>query len=154
MNEAGEPGKDPKPWHFKPGGENPRHTMPERSGRQPGSPNRLTRVKDAVLGAFDEVGAQKYLVKMARSKKPAIRALFVQLLSKTIPQEVTGKDGGPIEVHVLQIAKNGLAKLSDERLQLLYDILTEIGVHEIVLPAANDESAVPLLTGPAAEASA
>lgn len=154
MSDEGKPAKERKAHHFKPGAENPRFTMPDRSGRQAGTPNKLTNVKHAVLAAFDKAGGETYLLKMARSKKPATRALFVQLLAKTIPQEVTGKDGGPIEVHALQIAKQGLANLSDERLQLLYELLVEIGVHDVVLPAANDESAVPLLAAPAQGAEA
>lgn len=143
-----ESGKKRTPWQFQPGDKNPRRIAPHRSGRQPGTLNKLTNVKNAVLGAFDRAGGEEYLLKMARSKKPSVRALFVQLLTKTIPQEVTGKDGGPIEVHVLHIAKQGLSRLSDDRLQMLYDILQEIGVNETVLSSANDETAVPLLPAP------
>lgn len=149
MSDEPNAAKERKAHHFKPGAENPRFTMPDRSGRQAGTPNKLTNVKHAVLAAFDKAGGEAYLLKMARSKKPATRALFVQLLAKTIPQEVTGKDGGPIEIHVLQVAKEGLARLSDERLQLFYEILVEIGVYDVVLPSFGEEREVLSLPAPA-----
>lgn len=146
MEEPGTAADKRKPWQFQPGAQNPKHTMPDRSGRQPGSKNRLTKVKDAVLNAFDRAGGEDYLYRLAKSKKE--RHLFIQLLAKAIPTEVTGKDGGPIEIHVLHIAKQGLAKLSDERLQLLYDLLCEIGVNDIITEPANDGDATPLLEAP------
>lgn len=59
-------------------------------GRKAGTPNKLTReLKDAILNAFEKVGGEDYLVKVAK-KNPAV---FCQLLGKVLPIQLTGKDG-------------------------------------------------------------
>jgi hypothetical protein len=64
-------------------------------GRKKGTPNKLTRdVKEAIISAFATVGGEKYLVKVA-GENPAV---FCQLLSKVLPTQVTGADGGALKV--------------------------------------------------------
>lgn len=123
-----------------------------KNGRPDGSPNSATIVKRAVLGAFDRVGAEDYLVKCATSKKTSLRTAFLQLLAKAMPTEITGKDGGPIDVQVLHIATEGIARLTDEELAIFVGLLDKIGVTDIpVLVSANDESAQALLAAPKAD---
>ncbi len=148
QEKAGQP-VERKPWHFKPGDDNPRRYAPDRSGRQPGTKNRSTLLKEAILDTFDDVGGRAYLKRLANSRKD--RHLFVGLLAKSMPTEVTGKDGGPIDVSIFHVATEGLARLSDERLKIFYDILQEIGVNDVILPSANDEAGTPLLAAPPAE---
>lgn len=131
---------------FEKGDKNPKRMTPGKSGRQPGTPNKISVIKAAVLGAFDRVGAEDYLVRLARSRKD--RGLFIQLLTKAMPTEVTGANGGPIDVHVFQIARDGLRRLDDTELQEFHRLLVKIGVNEIVA-ASNDDAAVPLLPPPA-----
>lgn len=142
----GEPQKKTVGRPFEKGEKNPRVTMPNRSGIQKGGKHHSTRIREAVLSAFEKAGGERYLLRIARSKKD--RHLFTQLLAKAMPTEITGKDGGPIDVHVFHIAKAGLSKLSDERLQLFYDILCEIGVNDVVAEAANEADSIPLLPAP------
>lgn len=64
-------------------------------GRPPGVPNKATKaLKDAVLGAFDEVGGQSYLATVAREDPRT----FCALLGKVLPMQVTGEGAGPIKV--------------------------------------------------------
>lgn len=142
----------PKPrrrTQFKAGDPNnpAKHRERTGSGRQKGTRNRFTTVKNALIEAFDEVGGVDYLIKLARSRKD--RGHFVTLLGKCIPTEVTGKDGGPIEVEVLNIAKVGLANLDDAEFTQFVGLLEKIGVgNPMALGAANDAQSTPLLPGP------
>jgi hypothetical protein len=69
-------------------------------GRTKGTPNKSTAaVKDALTQAFDHLGGVTALVEWG--KKNATE--FYKLWSKLLPQEVTGKDGGPIQTELVQI---------------------------------------------------
>lgn len=126
---------------FLPGDKNPRRYARDRSGIQPGGHRRCTSVRQALLDAFDTVGGVEYLVKIATSRKD--RHAFINLLAKAIPQEIVGKDGGPIEAQLLVLARVGVANLSDERLDQLRKIYNEMGVGEVLTQtgAANDTPA-------------
>jgi hypothetical protein len=135
-----------KATRFQPGPANPGSAESRANGsgagRAPGTPN----VKTAVLEAFKEAGGKDWLVKLARSKKH--KGLFATLLAKTIPQEVVGKDGGPIEMHVLAVARDGLQKLDDAELVEFKRMLVKMGVYDLVVPAANDATSQGLLPAP------
>lgn len=63
-------------------------------GRPKGVPNKVTaELKDMIRQALDEAGGVKYLKEQAHLNPGA----FMSLVGKTLPKEVTGKDGGPIE---------------------------------------------------------
>ena len=62
-------------------------------GRPKGSTNKVTRtLKEAILQAFDEVGAVDYLVSVAREDPRT----FCALLGKVLPMQVEGHNGEPI----------------------------------------------------------
>lgn len=68
---------------FKPG-----DPKPPGSGRVKGQPNKMTAViKDSVMAAFDKVGREKYLVKLAKGT-PRDRQAFCALLAKCLPAEL------------------------------------------------------------------
>ena len=72
----------------KQGVKNP--TQNRGRGRPKGSPNKLTRqVKEAIYQAFQGVGAQRYLRRVAR-EDPRV---FCTLLGKLVPHEVSGSIG-------------------------------------------------------------
>jgi len=55
-------------------------------GRKKGTPNKITgAVKQAILHAFDKVGGEDYLVKVAEDDPRT----FCALLAKIIPAEIT-----------------------------------------------------------------
>lgn len=63
-------------------------------GRKKGSQNKITKdLKAAIMGAFQKVGGEDYLVKVANENT----AVFLTLLGKIVPHELTGKDGGPLQ---------------------------------------------------------
>lgn len=67
-------------------------------GRKKGTPNKTTALlKDAILQAATEAGEGSlvdYLTKQA-TENPAP---FMSLLGKVLPMQVTGEDGGPLQV--------------------------------------------------------
>lgn len=66
--------------------------------RPVGTPNKLTAaVKDAILGAFDAVGGQDYLVRVAMEDPKT----FCTLLGKILPTQVTGEGGGAIQYQIV-----------------------------------------------------
>jgi hypothetical protein len=76
---------------------------PKTGGRQLGQQNHLTyMIKDCILQAATlagsdgrgKDGAVGYLTKIA-NKKPE---LFCRLLERLLPYQVTGKDGGPVQM--------------------------------------------------------
>lgn len=73
------------------------------AGRPKGIPNKITTaVKTMVLQALDELGGVEYLKDIAQVEPKA----FCSLLSKCMPQEVTGKDGKdliPVHAGVLVV---------------------------------------------------
>jgi hypothetical protein len=57
-------------------------------GRVAGIPNRTTAaIKDAILKAFDKVGGEDYLVRMARTEPKA----FLTLLGRLVPTQLHGE---------------------------------------------------------------
>jgi hypothetical protein len=137
---------------FERGAANPRNRPGSGSGAKAGQKYSGTIVKEAVLSAFDSLGREKYLMRLARSKKGKHMHLFTALLAKVIPNEIVGKDGGPIELHVLHIATEGLSRLSDDELIQFHALLVKIGVNEVVAPAANDAAETALSLVPEAAA--
>lgn len=64
-------------------------------GRKKGTPNKVNAaVKDAILNAFEEVGGESYLAKVAREDHKT----FCTLLGRVLPLQVTGENDGPIQV--------------------------------------------------------
>ena len=68
-------------------------------GRVAGVPNKLTRdVKEMILQALDGAGGAEYLRKQALDNPGA----FMTLVGKVLPLQVTGADGGPVQVNVIK----------------------------------------------------
>jgi hypothetical protein len=69
---------------------------PPNAGRRAGTPNKAAHIRDAVMMAFDAVGGQKYLVRIA-NEQPAV---FCTLLGKILPHELA-TSGGALKTEVL-----------------------------------------------------
>lgn len=66
--------------------------------RPPGVPNKINAIlKDMILQALDDAGGVSYLVEQARENPTA----FMALLGKVLPMQVTGSNGGPIQISVI-----------------------------------------------------
>lgn len=69
-------------------------------GRPKGSQNKLTReIKEAIVNAFEKVGSEDYLVRVAQEDPRT----FCSLLGRALPLQVTGDAENPVE-HKLTIA--------------------------------------------------
>lgn len=127
---------------FLPGAENPKVLKPNESGIQKGGKHTSTKLRQAVLDVFfNQLNGEAFLARLARSKKE--RHLFLNLLSKAMPQstELTGANGGPIDLQVLMLAKMGIANLPDADLDKLHELFQKMGVGDVrqLAGAENEE---------------
>lgn len=68
-------------------------------GRKKGTPNKTTALlKDAILKAAENAGKDKGLVGYLEKQAQDNPAPFLALLGKVLPMQVTGEDGGAIQV--------------------------------------------------------
>jgi hypothetical protein len=68
-------------------------------GRPKGVPNKSTTLlKDAILQAAHNAGGEKGLVGYLTAQATASPQSFLPLLGKVLPMQVTGEDGGPIQI--------------------------------------------------------
>lgn len=96
----------------------PSRKRPKTGGRKKGTPNKVSKeLKEMILGALEGAGGQTYLQSVASSHPPA----FLSLLSKVLPTQVTGEDGGPVGVEAT-VATVDVATLSAEQLRALASI--------------------------------
>lgn len=66
-------------------------------GRPKGSTNKVTReVKEMILGALGDAGGQDYLTE--RALDPRTASAFLTLVGKVLPLQVTGANGGPVQI--------------------------------------------------------
>lgn len=66
-------------------------------GRKKGTPNKVNAaVKEAILNAFNEVGGESYLVRVAEDDPKT----FCTLLGKVLPMEIANADEGGFVIKV------------------------------------------------------
>jgi hypothetical protein len=64
-------------------------------GRPKGTQNKMTKaLKEMILQALDDAGGVEYLVKQADENPTA----FLRLVGKVLPLQLTGENGGAIQV--------------------------------------------------------
>lgn len=69
-------------------------------GRTKGTPNKQTKaVKQCILNAFENIGGVQNLSRWASENETE----FYKLWGKMIPHEVTGEDGGDIQVTIKKV---------------------------------------------------
>jgi hypothetical protein len=91
-------------------------------GRKKGVQNKFTRdIKEALINAFNKVGGEDYLTVQAKRNARS----FMAMLTKALPAEVTGKDGGPIALQVEKV-EAGLANLTDAELKAFQKLTQKI----------------------------
>lgn len=139
--------------HFPKGDLNPKRLKPTESGIQKGTKHRATIIREGLLDAYHTLGAGKYILRLARSKRKEDRAVFHELLKKAMPQgvELSGPEGGAIPLEILALAKIGIKNMSDEDLEAMRTLFRKAGVGDVrQLASANDEeSAIHEIPAPA-----
>lgn len=93
-----------------------------KGGSRKGCPNKTTKaLKEMILGAMDQAGGpgggQAFLLAQAKKKN---NAPFMALVGKVLPMQVTGEDGGPIQLRTIQ-------SMSEEELKALVARVAEAG---------------------------
>lgn len=68
-------------------------------GRVKGVPNKTTALlKDAILQAAEKAGDKDGLIGYLTVQAKANPGPFMALLGKVLPMQVTGEDGGPVQI--------------------------------------------------------
>jgi len=71
----------------------------EGKGRVKGVPNKnTTAIKDMIVAALDKAGGIDYLLKQSGENPVA----FMGLVGKVLPLQITGADGGAIEIRAVE----------------------------------------------------
>jgi hypothetical protein len=74
---------------------------PQQAGRRKGTPNKSTQsVKEALTAAFEGIGGVEKLIEW--SKKERNRAEFYRLWAKLLPTQITGENGKPIALCIVE----------------------------------------------------
>jgi hypothetical protein len=70
-------------------------------GRRKGSPNKTTALlKDAVLQAAEQAGGEGGMIAYLEIQAKVNPGPFMALLGKVLPMQITGADGGALQVVV------------------------------------------------------
>lgn len=73
-------------------------------GRPKGAPNKTTALlKDAILQAATQAGGQEGLVGYLKTQAEKNPGPFMGLLGKVLPMQVTGEDGGPVQITRIEL---------------------------------------------------
>jgi hypothetical protein len=76
-----------------------------KTGRKKGTPNKTTALlKDAILQAAEKAGGEGGMVSYLQSQASANPGPFMALLGKVLPMQVTGEDGGALQVVIKRYA--------------------------------------------------
>jgi hypothetical protein len=74
---------------------------PKTGGRKKGTPNKTTALlKDAVLQAAEQAGGDGGIVAYLKAQAAVNPGPFMALLGKVLPMQITGADGGALQVVV------------------------------------------------------
>lgn len=72
-------------------------------GREKGVPNKTTALlKDAILQAAGQAGGKDGLVGYLRQRAIDTPGPFLALVGKVLPMQVTGEDGGALQITIKQ----------------------------------------------------
>jgi len=79
----------------------PKNVLPPGPGRPKGVPNKTTALlKDAILMAATNAGGKEGLVGYLQTQAVLNPGPFMALLGKVMPMQVTGADGGKIQITI------------------------------------------------------
>ncbi len=74
-------------------------------GRPKGTPNKTTALlKDAILKAAERAGGKEGMIGYLTQQAEDNPGPFMSLLGKVLPMQVTGEDGGAIQVVIKRLA--------------------------------------------------
>lgn len=87
----------------------PKKTWNRNGGRKKGVPNKLTTdLRTAILMAATQAGGKEGLVGYLQTQAVLTPGPFLGLLSKVLPNVITGANGGPVQVentHIIEVSQ-------------------------------------------------
>lgn len=100
-----------------------------RGGRQKGVPNQLTTdVKAMILAALDAAGGADYLLTQAHANPSA----FMVLVGKVLPLQLSGANGGPVEMIVTGVRR---------AMEIEEEVGEQLAIEMIITGVRNGEDA-------------
>lgn len=140
------PERPEKPWNPRGGQPRPKaaavspkngQPVPVGPGRAPGTKNKLTNLRDAVLEAFDQVGGAAYLAQLAQGSS-SDRAAFVGLVSKVLPTQINANVEGGIQVQLSWLGQRNIGATTTQNLEHVTQVVDlqrdEGGKYRIIDP--------------------
>lgn len=147
------PERPEKPWNPRDGKPRPKtaavspkngQPVPVGPGRAPGTKNKLTNLREAVLEAFDEVGGAAYLAKLAQGNS-SDRAAFVGLVSKVLPTQINANVEGGIQVQLSWLGQRNIGATTTQNLEHVTQVVDlqrdEGGKYRIIDPTPGEAPA-------------
>lgn len=147
------PERPEKPWNPRDGKPRPKpaavspkngQPVPVGPGRAPGTKNKLTNLRDAVLEAFDQVGGAAYLAQLAQGSS-SDRAAFVGLVSKVLPTQINANVEGGIQVQLSWLGQRNIGATTTQNLEHVTQVVDlqrdEGGKYRIIDPTPADAPA-------------
>jgi hypothetical protein len=78
-------------------------------GRPKGVPNKTTALlKDAILQAAHKAGGEGGMVEYLTEQAEKNPGPFMALLGKVLPMQITGEDGGPVQITRIELVAQPL----------------------------------------------
>ncbi|WP_373089261.1 hypothetical protein [Zhongshania sp.] len=78
-----------------------------RGGRKKGTPNKVTtELKTAIMHAFDEVGGESYLVRVAQEDPRTFCTLLGKVLPSELKAEISGNPDAPLVTRIELVPLN------------------------------------------------
>ena len=96
--------------------------VPVPAGRPPGVRNKLTNLREAVLGAFDKVGGMEYLARLAEGTQ-SDRAAFVGLVSKVLPTQINANVEGGIQIQLSWLGGRAIGTTTAQQAEVITQVV-------------------------------
>lgn len=116
-----------KPWNPRNGEKRPAvsplNGQPVPVGGKPvGTKNKLTNLREAVLGAFDKVGGMEYLARLAEGTQ-SDRAAFVGLVSKVLPTQINANVEGGIQIQLSWLGGRAIGTTTAQQAEVITQVV-------------------------------
>lgn len=136
------------PPHMKSGGKagngavSPLNGVPTPAGKPPGVRNRLTKLRDSIIDAFDQVGGTAYLAKLAQGTQ-SDRAAFIGLVKHVLPAQIDANVSGGVQVQLSWLAGRQIGTTTAQTAEVVTQVVDlerdAAGKYRIIDPQPRPE---------------
>lgn len=119
---------------------------PTPPGRPLGVKNRLTKLRDSILDAFDQVGGTQYLAKLAQGTQ-SDRAAFIGLVKHVLPAQIDANVSGGIQVQLSWLAGRQIGTVAAQPAEVVTQVVDlqrdSAGKYRMIDPQPQPEQGEP-----------